>query len=251
MYALSKKQVQFCCFAGCSRRETCFSVFFAYSMLPRQQLRVSPLPGAGNGKRDAAGWKVGRWWWRWRWRRRSGCLSCPVDEWTGRDFREPWEFSPSSWMMLQGPDVIFIGLLGRRMLGIVLTCADPCCAVLCRAVASWAGGNYEGVLERLQHESALAGPCQHIASRSPRQGEGRWEVLEAVQYQNVSNIYWSWWVFHGVSNDQWVSCADAGDCKWWDRPLCRNSFLWEYCEQTHLSCDGRLYPEDPLQGCMC
>jgi hypothetical protein len=39
-------------------------------------------------------------------------------------------------MMLQGPDVIFIGLLGRRMLGIVLTCADPCCAVLCRAVAS-------------------------------------------------------------------------------------------------------------------
>ena len=114
-----------------------FPVFFAYSMLPRQQLRVSPLPGAGNGERDAAGWKVGRWWWRWRWRRWSGCLSCPVDEWTGRDFREPWEFSPRSWMMLQGPDVIFIGLLGRRMLGIVLTCADPCCAVLCRAVASW------------------------------------------------------------------------------------------------------------------
>ena len=67
VHIANEKQVQFCCVAGCSRRETffcgvlCTNIWHidACSMLPRKQLTAFSgcllLTGAGNGKRDAAG----------------------------------------------------------------------------------------------------------------------------------------------------------------------------------------------------
>lgn len=85
--------------------------------------------------------------------------------------------------MLQGPDVIFIDLLGRRMLGIVLTCADPCCAVQQdEEITKESLRDFNMKVRWQGHVNTL--PADHLGR--VRAGEGGWK-----QYEAVSNIYWS------------------------------------------------------------